>query len=537
MVDVNTDITYSNVRCVARFFPFKVRETPAVTDDNNSFIEADEFIEDDAIVSCSVIRDKNSPSDQFTLVLKPKMDYYNMVKPGDWVLIYLDQVGDIDLKNRKGLKCIGNVDRIARNTIALNDGSVVTTFTIHGSGWGKILQVSEMYYNPYLLSLLMQALSPAPVALGFQLNGSPLDFINGYIDIFLGDAREQGLKNTLFPELIPPQLYIALGGEERAKGSNVSFHDVLVKEFNDNANEGYSVARDVSRVLSDNLWNTLKQAANEVINELFTDTRDGKPVLVFRKQLLTPQLRRDLINGGVTDISEKHIVNTNLGASDHELVNYISLFSTNSLITDIAWYAQGEFKDKLPIILGDSTKRFGLRRFERNTEYGFTKDSNVGFDLILKWAQELAEYWFNCYHFESGTIELRGPTDFQIGNFVRLTDKSAVYLVEGITWEWQFGEPITTSLTVSTGIREDGGFLDQDTSTGYSRGTTYYGRTADKTFAEVSLPSNVVTQPTQPMQPLTPSAPKISNTTDNSRRWDLGLFSGPGKYSGGRGGS
>lgn len=515
------NITYTTSRCVARFFPFNERGTLS-EDDTQTAMDASEFIEDDSIVSCSISRDKSSAGDVFELILKPKLNYYNLAKPGDWVIIYLDDINNIDIRSLKGVKCIGNIDRVAKNTVTNNDGTVVTTFTIHGSGWGKVLETTEMFYNPYAppdqKSIFAQII-------GFSIQGSPFDFVDGYLNIFLGNAKKEELSDILFPVLISPQLYKALKGEEYSKGAAPSFNDVMIRKFDENTKEGFAQFRDVSRIMSGSLWNTLQQCSNAIVNELFTDIRDGKPTLVFRKIPLTQQLRQNLVNAKLIQLSETNIVNTNLGTSDHELFNYLSIFSTDSLVQDISWFLAGQFQGKLPIIAKGSTKRFGLRRIDRNTEFAFTKAGDIGFDLLLRWAEELAEYWFNYYHFENGTIEVVGRTDFEIGTFIKIVERGHIYMVEGISWDWTYQQPIVTSLTVTTGLKTDLSFIDADRDPSHPLGTTVYERPADKKFA--TAPSNLISKATL-IKTTSASSTSIPTNTPTVFKGGGGRFGGHG---------
>jgi hypothetical protein len=177
------------------------------------------------------------------------------------------------------------------------------------------------------------------------------------------------------------------------------------------------------------------------------------------------------------EISESHIVNYNLGFSDHEHVNLLTIYATDAMVKDVTYFAGAS--GQLPKVARDATKRFGLRRFERNTEYAFSEAGDLGFDTVLKWAEELKEYWFNYYHLENGTIEVLGLTNFNLGSFIKVKERSKLFMIESINYSWSFGNPIVASLTVSHGIFEQGYYIDQatheeitDTGTGYYENVT-----------------------------------------------------------------
>lgn len=473
----SSHIQYTNTRCIARFFPFKKRET-LDSDDTESAMDADELIEDNSIVGCSIFRDKSSPSGSFQLTLKPDKNYYNLVKPGDWVIIYLDNIDEIDIKNLKGVKFIGVIERIARNRVTLNDGSVINSFSINGAEWASVLINTEIFYNPY---------APQPVLdyiiqqLGFKLEGSPLNFVNKIIDIFLGNGPDAGADVTLFLELIPPKLFTALKGSSRSKGGPVCFNDIMIRDFDDDTDEGYSTARNLAQVMNGSLWNGIQQFQNKMVNEIFTDIRDGQPHLIFRKMPLSKDLVKHIKDEGIIEVSEKNILNYNLGTSSHEVYNFLSIYPNDILFKDSIYYSVANF---LPYVAKDSTKRFGCRRADFDTDYGMDKPgTNPNLTTIRKWADELKEYWFNYYHLENGTIEIRGLYAFNLGRFIKIQEQKKIYLVNSINIDWNYGDSPITSLTVTMGQNEDGSYIDQDKDQEIQSGLTIFKRPLDVDFS------------------------------------------------------
>lgn len=490
-------LTNTHTRCVARFFPFKARNT-LTEDDTDAAMESEEIIEDDSIVACAISKDKSSPADSFQITLKPNKNYGNLIRPGDWVILYLDDIKNIDVKNLKGVKCIGNVDRVAKSVVTLQNGDLVTTYNIHGSGWGKFFEVTEMFYNPFAPQEFKEIFT---IGIGFNFTGTPQDFVNKYLDVYFGDAKKQNLENTLFLTLIPPKLFQALkiddDNKDRSKNSAVSFNDVMLRKFNDNTKEGFSNFRSISRLMSGSLWNTLKQCCNTMLNEMYTDVRNGKPVLVYRKMPLTSEIRQSIVDEGIIDVSKKYIVNTELGFSDHDVFNYLTVLATDSLITDITYLtAATNAGVDLPRVAKDSTKRYGLRRIELNTEYAIDKDTtgNIKWDAIKKWCDELEQHWFNYYHYENGTIQLKGLYDFQLGQFIRIPEEKKLYMVNSITWDWNFGDVPVVSLTLIYGhLEEDGAVIDiRENSEKVLTGTGNYTRVVDKKLGPEPTVSSIV---------------------------------------------
>lgn len=446
--------------CVAQFIPINPDNTKLSTNTSS-------YIEDDTIIGCTIAMDKNTPTGSFDLHLKAGVkNLKQILHPGDWVLIYLDTIDKINLKTLSGLRVIGSITRIAENKITMGDGSIVTTYTISGGNWGKILEKTDIYYDPYLpKDLQSQALKAAV----FDIYGGPVDFINAYLNVFLGNAKEQDFKNIIFQLLIPPKLYDILpkinGDIVRSKGSDVCFNDVMVRDFYDNANEGFAINRPLTKVINGSVWSVIGQAHNRELNELYLNVKNGQPTMTIRKQPLTKELRLERINQTINNESHslglKYIVNSNLGSSDHALFNYVVLIPADEMNADYIFASKGEYQDAIPQINRDSISKFGIRRVELSTEFGYSTNITLDTKLLLKWIKELGEYWLNYYRFENGTIEVIGKNDFYIGDYYHIPETNKSFLVESIQWEWKYRSPITVSLGVTHGIMSDGGFIDE----------------------------------------------------------------------------
>lgn len=479
------NIVYTRSRCVAKFYNFVERSNFTVDP-----LKTASFIEDDAIISCTVGREKASAEETFQMVFKPKKNYPDLIKPGDWVLIFLDDESNINVKDLTGLRCIGNVDRVALNTATLEDGSIARTYTISGTGFGKVFTHSEMFYNPYMNPELLKSFH---VIEGYSITGSPYNFINGYLDLFLGDAKKHGLQDVLYSLFIPYDLYRDLGGQEREKVVDVSFYDILNKEFSDETQEGYSFARDISRAMTGSLWTLLQGGCNPLVNELFLDLRDGKPTLIFKKQPLTKDKRMEYANTTINDskyqVPLKYVVNTNLGTSEHEVFNFLAIWPTNDLISDRIFAIAQAYNKQFPKVNKELIKRFGLRRFDRNTEYAYDQSAQLNGQILLQWVDELAEYWFDYYRFENGTIELRGKYDFEIGKFYYFPEMNKIFIVESVQYNWSFGQSIVTTITVTHGTFKNGDFIDTTATTNASNNSgvasTVFTRSNDKSFESV----------------------------------------------------
>ena len=465
---------------------------PPLTEPQNSHgsnqtfgkMASDEFIEDDAIIRFSMAKDMSLAAPTFQIVIKPTKNFYNLIKPGDWVMVYLGDTSHIDVKGTKGVVCIGQVDRIALNRVKMKDGTLSNSFMVHGSGFGKLMAQTMVFFSPYVLDQVKKYVVQSSK---YQKGGSPLDFIQYYLDVFTGDAMKAELEDNLFQMLVPPKLYKALSGKTREKGSDVCFRDLLNTEYDPDTNEGFLHFRDITTSNTGSLWNLLLQSANLPVNELYTDTRDGKPYLILQKQPLTKSLLAKRLdetrNVKKYELGLEYIVNSNVGIAEAELKNYIYILPSSELTQALSSVYKEFYPSEYPNLNRESIRRFGLRVANFSTEYAYDNAATLKTDVMLKWKQELGEFWVNRWRMESGTIELIGKHDFEIGKFYHIPEIKMAYRPRGVQYDWQFGEDIVTTLTVTHGVKSSGEFVDSNKSDKLSYGISHVRNPNTKGFA------------------------------------------------------
>jgi len=446
-------ITSTHTRCVAKFFPFQ----------GDTGMSSKELTEDDAIVECSIGKDLAMPSSSFQLTLKQTKDFTKILKPGDWVAIYLGSVEELDTNSHDGLKEIGIIDRVALSEVTLESGVIVRNYIVYGSGFGKLFERNMIYFSPYVLSQINKFISRQA---RYKKTGTPKDFVEFYLDVFAGNALKQDVGENLFQMLVPPALYTFTKGKTREKGSDVAYIDIIEQNFDEDTADGYSPFRDIITSNSGSLWNTMMQASNESINELYTDIRGGKPTLIFRKLPLTESIKQQRINETKNNaryqVGNHLIINSNLGLADHELKNFIYILPSDEIQGGLASIYESLYPTDKPNLDRDSIKRYGLRVAQFFSEYSFNK-SGHGMDISIleKWKKELGEYWSKKWLMEAGTFDIIGKSDFEIGQYYHFTDRGKIYRVRGIQYKWIWGQTIITSLSVTHGVDSSGNITEQ----------------------------------------------------------------------------
>lgn len=473
------NITYTNTRCIARFFPYKkpyLQADPNFTVSNtNELLETEEFVEKDKIIACSVNKSKGLPSATFNLILKENIEYINKLKPGTWVLIYLDDEVNLDLEKyegNKGLKIFGNIDRISKNKTVLGNGAVQVAYNIVGRDFGKFFEKSEFFYDPYVADIRAKEMILYGYY-GIDYAGTPADFVEKYLDIFLGHDDKYKMLHVLH---IPPLVASTLQkGLPRAKGSALAFYDLLKRKIDKENIKGYAPKRDIGKITSDSLWGMLQNSTNTMLNELFLDLKPSSakatnkefssllPSLIMRP---IPMTLNELlkITPKPIEIFEEDITQDDLGLSDNEKYNYLVFTPTNLYQKGFTWLQAAE--GYLPKINRESLIRYGLYKIDRTTDFGVIstgekkdKKEEINHNILREWADRLEEYWFNYWKFHTGTIELKGISNFQVGEMIKIPERKMMYMVESYEYVWQFGQSVSTVLTLTHGMSDTGEYV------------------------------------------------------------------------------
>ena len=177
------------------------------------------------------------------------------------------------------------------------------------------------------------------------------------------------------------------------------------------------------------------------------------------------------------DDSERMGSGEQLGIDADDVYNFFwcpekSIFSSFDQISTLSRQTGG----KLPIYDADSIRRYGLRRLEQGTEYVQamdTDDAATGSitatdrmrmttnaaskaEIMIRRTKKLQQ-WFGYDSFFKGTITTRGRigADYingaRIGGIIERKRDGMQFYITGISQNWTFPGPHTTSLTVSRG--------------------------------------------------------------------------------------
>jgi hypothetical protein len=172
---------------------------------------------------------------------------------------------------------------------------------------------------------------------------------------------------------------------------------------------------------------------------------------------------RPLKHLDVVTIVNTDVATSQVGRSDADIFNLYMMSSSDVLGTNWNWI----LNDILPILTPVSIARSGLRLRQLQTKFAnYARDQlcNVGSSAVdsaairynlIRWTL-LIDHWYQHNHeYLSGTIQMRGRPDIRVGYRLDWVDRHESYYIEAVGHQWQYGGPLTTTLQVSRGQRND----------------------------------------------------------------------------------
>ncbi len=470
---------------------------------DNEIMGIQQGIIEEEISSLRISKSIEQPSSTFSVNLLPSRNWKQVLSPGDWVILYIqDDFQDKDRykegkNNNKNMMLVGNIDRISRSLQKNeDDDKVELRYVISGRGFGKVFEETDVWYDPYAVQ--RDTLNRVILAgAGFELVGSPDKMVDSLIDIFLGNGAnlKTGRTNDLNNWRIPSALAkVFNAGKDKAK-----FHDILKRNIQSNL-PGYKARQMITLGSNGSLYDMMKRSSNELVNELyFEETRDNQgnvfpTVFLKPRPLNTPffethigndsskKLMLEKLNNSVKtlqklsdenylEIHPSEIIYEDMGKDDHSRFNLYWLRPINSVEHVFAYAANNNETQGFsnPTFLGPSIERHGLKRFDQILEFchvngtGAEQDAaSVGPEIAL-WKGFMLQLYDQNYAnhlYETGTIECTGVLEAELGKALVILPtsqdaKKKIYFIEGYEHEWSFPNKWTTKFTLSHGQFKD----------------------------------------------------------------------------------
>jgi len=404
----------------------------------------------------------NDSSGNFQISLLPvtegenNLPWYYRITPMDYVEIRFTRDSTL---TKIPIVMRGFVDSINRTATVDQNGAPLRGYTITGRDFGKILELSRIYYLkeilPDVVLMGLPGFKMLEEKFACKIEGTP----GKSIEAILGIAQVQ-------LDLI------------RAKQPYIP----QIESLTSSTIEGY--INQFSMTMEDgSVWDLMRYFDNTPWNELFLLDLKDAPTLIFREtpwknldqnnsyiQTMDDTIKKKTLEPGV-EIEPSSIQSFNLSRSDSEVKNYFFSYPVQTMMdskTSFKVFAMGKVKSETdtlenPYLIDHTDKnagldRFGFRRFENTSEY-FDKtlnDSNtVEFAKKLNLALVKAFKYNGLY--ESGSFTIKGNSDAVPGRYVtfqtnRSTDPE--FYISGVshTLSFQAGaEHFLTTLMVQRG--------------------------------------------------------------------------------------
>lgn len=454
------------------------------------------------IHSVSFSKDLGAPAGSFHVVLDNSRDWKEIVKPGEWCLIFMTQDGDLprpneSLKGPKGLPIFNPgqfplikkrlrglcyIDRVAVKSSVQENGENEIYFELVGRDFGAVYEQTEIWKNRFGTEAIQID------ALQSHLNSAITKDLSGLLgqihNLIFDPTSEIALiqENSALTEVGPQWLMpMTMAGGLFQFGGSGTFFANIKDVVNFEPTYCTLPISDPIKTIMGNAWTILKTHSIEELHELFCELDDsGNPKLTFRPipWKLSPmgypgiqskiKFYAQLLDGAVrvTNVTDRDLGYDNHARFNHFLVSasfagMAGVDSISILANSISFAGR-----KFPYADKPNIVRHGFRpmHIDINTLLQDIRDPKNGTPdplLLTQVCEVVFDYWRNAFQFESGTIVQEGQNETRIGKGAFFDsedalDSNKLFYIEGYTDEFiidENGAPSwTQTLQLTRGI-------------------------------------------------------------------------------------
>ncbi len=373
------------------------------------------------------------------------------------------------MKNGKPREVLlGLINTVTEDTNRSGVGARAAIYTITGFDFQKVFLMTQLYINVHENAGQLPII-PMYAAVGEKIFGPPEQIVGLLVDAWLGNNGVAD-KQWRMPRSLA--------------GGNY-FFNVLRKQFAKCRGETRDPALyDPSQLQGQNLWQTLEQYSNGILNELYTEigndqdydpAKKPRPRLRLRERPFPTRSKGNsvwnAVRTHVLKLGDVNGRNVSKGAPESRF-NYWLLDATGLSGSGLAVQMQiqqaaGVEKGQpggAPIYNIEDMRRHGFRKFMQSTRYFPFRDDVNWLTHSARWLHMLHD-WYAITPYElSGTLVLSTiRPEIQIGH--RVTERrpfgpDVTYYVEGVQHGWQYPGPGGTTLSVTRGEYGDEDLLD-----------------------------------------------------------------------------
>lgn len=505
-----------NTQCKVIIYPWKeILNNPDLSD--AKLAETGRLDISSQITSVTFSKNMGSAAGSFSFDLTNSPNYgtndwKDIIKRGFWCVIYMTNDGDLSmtqtvsttkpkLSERKKIRCIGYIERVAVKGTTQENRSIDIAFTVTGRDFGIIYEETNIWHNMFQFDKIMLD-SIAQTKMNVAGNVRIHDALKTVHDLFYYPSKVPGAKPNDDKSLLSIGLQWLLPKEMLSDiGFNLTglsggtYWGALdgITEFSPT---GAGIAVDKpGDYLSGNSWDQLKRLSIPAYHELFCELNDdGKPRLIFRpipwgidqskyqKNAKNIKLYKDL--KPEIYISAVDLYDFDLGEDDHSRYNsFLATVSTGLINTE----------DNVSLLLGKgfpknnkaSIKRHGFRPMHITVD-SIVKNEELGNGAadqaqLLEFNEILYDYWNNAVFAESGSVDIVGQNLTRIGKVMKFKNdvpylSSKRYYIEGYTDTFSVDEKRCGSWTQNVNLTRGFEEADLKAKKGFlNRNTTFSG--------------------------------------------------------------
>lgn len=431
--------------------------------------------EESSVIAVSTSKAMGAASGKWSVTLKPgqrelRDGLFKRLMDDDWVDITWIQNG------RPWHAMRGLVDDPRRRRAVGGSGATTQVYTVTGRDFGKIWEITPIWFSPYSSVSLSGALSHEVFGASAATAGPPQKVVNGFLFGMLKAIANHGRENWTMPPGMPP--------ESRTFIDTVAWddRDFDPQRFADPNNPGELGAIGANWLMpSGNLWDLAKGWSDPIFNELWSDIlrfdtsinsypgealvpSDSEPTVFFRGRpfpTLEEGKESPWFNLLTHVLPVEHITESDVGRSGAERYN---AFFASPQVTQEAT-GDGGLDLIAPLWSSEDISRHGLRRFDIVSKYTSTVADLLG---VSRRQRTVVRDWYcmNPYLL-SGTIQARvSRPRARIGHRLlipgRLSKKDdETYYIESVSHNWSPGRGLRTNFGVTRGwIGTDDAYLD-----------------------------------------------------------------------------
>ena len=379
---------------------------------------------------------------------------YYKIRPGDVDSYYYETVRPLDLVEIEleagTTTMIGIIDKVQKST-AVGGTSVQRSVQITGRSLGAIWEFDLIQYFTN--------------ALGLSADLAHRNLLLQQGQILLDFAEKPPYQAIIEIFVTLPMFTMTLSGGKTIE----DFLDVGSELFV-RINEKI-FARGIS-AYSGSVWDYFKTYIQEPLNELWTESKDGKLYLrcrptPFSHGLKDPEKSESAL--GETrfaswhdiknwiDDEPFHVINPS-DLKDEQLArahgNAYSVFTVTS--SDKFTGADSEYATFHPLVDSELVAEIGTRPLQVSLNYipivgdGETTDGSL--ERYQYYRNKLYLWNRDNHRMESGTMVIKGNPSIRVGDKVFRPDLESQFYVQGVTNNWAYGKPFTTLITVDRGL-------------------------------------------------------------------------------------